>query len=500
LKLGIEPEALSLLSGVYTILKRNKIQTYLVGGLVRDTLLGRKTGDIDIAVAADALELAPEIAGALNGNFVLLDKENRVARIVLPGKTTGVKQRNNLDLSTIAGSIADDLARRDFTVDAMAVDVAQLLESAADVALIDPHRGREDLKKKVIRAVSAEVFTGDAVRLIRSVRLAAELGFSIENDTEALIRRQAPLISGVPGEKIREELLRILALPRAGYFIRELDRLGLLTAFIPELLPARGLAQPKEHVWDVFDHSLETVAAADFLLRTGEWPHAGKELLEVVPWSDKIARHFSGEVSSGSTRGSLLKLSALLHDIAKPQTRTLEADGRMRFLGHPEEGARVALNILERLRFSNKEMKQVELTIKHHMRVVQMSDSGMPSSRAIYRYFRDTGDAGIDTIFLSLADHLAARGPTLCRDEWEKHAREMDYVLRQRFQKEEMLSPTRLLDGHEVMTVFGLKPGPRIGQILEEIREAQATGELSTREQALSYIREHLLYERCEKR
>ena len=496
MKLSVNPEVLSLLSWISTILKEHNVKAYLVGGLVRDALLGRDTADIDIAVDADALKVAPQVADATGGTFVLLDKENGVARVVLANEAdTRTRRQYHLDISTMAGGIEDDLARRDFTVDAMAVDLGQLVASPMDAKLIDPFQGQIDLKKKIIRAVSGKAFEMDAVRLLRAVRLAAELGFSIDEETEIQICHHSPLIGGVAGERVREELLRILALPRSGYFLRELDRLNLLTALIPELAPARGVEQPKEHVWDVFDHSLETVAAVEFLLRTGRWEHAKEDVLKVVPWSEEIARHFAEEVSSGSTRTSLLKLAALLHDIAKPQAKTFDPDGRMRFLGHAEEGARTAVEVLERLRFSNKEIKQVELMVKYHMRAAQMSSNGVPTRRAIYRYFRDTGDAGVDTIFLGLADHLAARGPTLVKDQWMGHAREMEYVLMQKFQ-EELVPPARLVDGHELMAVFGIHPGPKLGRILEELREAQAAGELSTKQQALSYIREHLLYER----
>jgi poly(A) polymerase len=495
LKLSIEPGVLSLLSRVGEVFEKKKVKAYLVGGLVRDALLGRETADIDIAVVADALKIAPEVADTIGGRCVLLDEENGVARVVL-AEETGAGRQYNVDISTIAGSIEDDLARRDFTVDAIAVSLEQMLADPADVELIDPCHGQSDLNSRIIRAVSAKAFEADAVRLLRAVRLAGELDFGIDDETEMQIHRYSPLITGVAGERVREELLRILALPGAGYLVRYLDRLGLLIALIPELLPARGVEQPKEHVWDVYEHSLETVNAVAFILREGKWEHAGEGLLDVVPWSERLERHFREEVSNGSTRSSLMKLAALLHDIAKPQSKAIQPDGRMRFLGHADEGARIAAEIMERLRFSKREIRLVEVMVKYHLRPVQMSNDGVPTGRAIYRYFRDTGEAGIDTIFLSLADHLAARGPTLDKKEWENHAREMEYVLHQKFQTEGKVSSPRLVDGHEIMVVFGLKPGPAVGKILEEVKEAQAAGELSTKQQALAYIREHLLYEK----
>jgi len=487
LKLLIEPGASLLLSEVSNFMAERGVRSYLVGGFVRDVLLGRDTADIDIAVTADATEIASKLATALGGRYVLLDEVNKVGRVVVASEEKG---RRVLDFSTVTVNIEHDLARRDFTIDAMAVDLGELGEDYSDVQLIDPFGGRDDLHRGVIRAVSDATFESDAARLLRAVRLAAELGFSIEGDTEALIRRYCHLIASVAGERVREELLRLLAVP--GQFLPYLDELGLLTALIPELAETKGVEQPKEHFWNVFDHSLETVAAVDFLLRRGAWEYAGEEVLAVASWSAVLTQHFDLEVSSGSTRRLLLKLAALLHDIAKPQTKAIDAGGRMRFLGHAKQGAAIAVNILERLRFSAKEVKLVEIMVRHHLRPGQMSHNGLPTRRAIYRYFRDTEEAGIDILFLSLADHLATRGPQLDLAQWQEHAQMAEYVLAQRFQEESLVKPPKLVDGHDLINIFGLSPGPRIGELLEAVREAQAAGELTTRQEALAFIRNRL--------
>jgi len=498
LELFIQPRALSLLSKVSDFLSERNIRAYLVGGFVRDVLLGRDTADIDIAVAADALEIAPGMAAELGGKYVLLDEANKVGRIVLPNQeVSATNDQWGIDLSTIVGGIEEDLARRDFTIDAMGVDLGQVEEEQADIELIDPSNGLVDLNQGVLQAVSPTAFESDAVRLLRAVRLAAELGFSVEKETEALIKHSSHLIVGVAGERVREELLRLLAISRTGYFLRYLDSLGLLTAIMPELVQARGVEQPKEHFCDVFDHSIGTVAAVDFLLRQGDWKYTDEKVLSVVPWSAELSQHFGEGVSSGSTRGSLLKLAALLHDIAKPETKTIEANGRMRFFGHAEEGAKGVVDILERLRFSNKEVRLVETMVRHHLRPVQMSSNGLPTRRAIYRYFRDTAEASIEILFLSLADHLAARGPNLDLKEWQKHAREVEYVLTQRFQEESLVVPPKLIDGHDLINVFGMSPGREIGKLLEAVHEAQAAGELSTKQQALSYVKDCLSVKGC---
>jgi poly(A) polymerase len=491
LKLVITPEASRLLTEISRILAEQGVQSYLVGGFVRDIMLGRATADIDIAVAADAPEIASQVASVLGGRYVLLDKENGVGRVVrLDDKNKPNDSEWEIDFATLQGDITADLARRDFTIDAMAIGLDNFTASVPDTAkIIDPFHSRDDLEKGIIRAVSETCFKDDAVRLIRGVRLAAELDFIIDSETDILIRADSCTITSVAGERTREELLRLLALPRAGRWLSYLDDTGLLTALIPELEASRGVDQPKMHVWDVLKHSLQTVRTVEFLLRESGLDYAGEELLATVPWTEDIRRHFDAEISRGSTRRSLLKLAALLHDIAKPQTKSTDATGRTRFLRHSEEGAVVTAKVLERLRFSTKEIKLVELLVKYHLRPTQMGREELPTRRAIYRYFRDTGVAGIDILFLSLADHLAARGAGLDITQWGEHCRTVEYILTQHTEETSLPLPVKLIDGHDIMKIFGLSPGPGVGQLLEAVNEARAVGEVQTRQQAMEYIK-----------
>ncbi|MFC1952662.1 CCA tRNA nucleotidyltransferase [Chloroflexota bacterium] len=482
-------EAWVLLRKLNNILTDWGIESYVVGGWVRDGLLEKDTGDIDFAVASDALEVASGISGALGGKYVPLDKENRVGRVVLSGKEDtlpGIVRE--LDFTTLKGDIKTDLSKRDFTIDAMAVNLTQFNEHLLELKIIDFYNGQDDLKRGIIRVVDDSAFTADALRLLRAVRLAVGLGFNIENKTESLIRLHSPLIGGVAGERVREELLQLMAAPVAGQFISYLDELGLLTVLFPELEVTKGVSQPKEHFWDVFEHSLRTVNAVDYLFRQGTWEYAGDDIGLVIPWSERLVQHFNREVSKGSTRKILMKLAALLHDINKPQTKAKDDTGRIRFLGHSKEGAATVTRIMERLRFSSKEITLVETEIAHHLRPGQMSQEGMPSQRAIYRYFRDTGEAGIDILFLSLADHLATRGPGLEMDGWQEHNRLVEYVISQHIKQKNIVKSPKLVDGHDIISSFGINPGPEVGELLEAIREAQASGLLTTREEALSFV------------
>jgi poly(A) polymerase len=492
---------------------------YIVGGFIRDWLLERKTNDIDIAVSGDAVTTAREIAGETGGKFVLLDDINRVARVVVieDKQTTGTSQNQephseewHFDFSPFTGDIEMDLARRDFTINAMALELSQFITAStatkmssrkslslatkkqSSLKLIDPFSGKEDLRDKIVRGVSEQIFEVDPARLLRAVRLSAELDFTIEPDTESLIRRYSQAITEVPGERIREELLRLLALPRATYYLRYLDKLGLLLALIPELADSKGVEQPTTHFWDVFDHSLQTVATVEFLIRESDWEFSNEAMLSTAPWSDMIDRHLSLEVSSGSNHKVLLKLAGLLHDIAKPMTKSIDDTGRARFLGHTKQGAAMTANILERLRFSNREIRLVESLVYHHLRPVQMANEEFPSQRAIYRYFRDTGDAGIDILVLALADFLASRGPLVSMEDWEKHCQLINHILEEHDKQQTKILPVKLIDGHDIMDTLGLAPGPLVGKLLAIVNEAHASGELRTREEALALVRREL--------
>ena len=246
------------------------------------------------------------------------------------------------------------------------------------------------------------------------------------------------------------------------------------------------------HFWDVFEHSLQTVATVEFLIRESDWEYCNEEILTTAPWSDVIERHLSQEVSSGSNHRGLLKLAGLFHDIAKPRTKSIDDTGRARFLGHSKQGAAMVVDILERLRFSNREIRLVESLVYHHLRPAQMANDELPTQRAIYRYFRDTGEAAIDILLLALADYLATCGPLISMEEWRKHCQLVNYILTEHDRQREKVSPLKLIDGHDIIDTFDLAPGPLVGRLLTMVSEAHASGELSTREEALDLVRREL--------
>ncbi|MFC1978808.1 CCA tRNA nucleotidyltransferase [Chloroflexota bacterium] len=470
--LPIDEHTSAVIRRLADFLSERIIQAYLVGGYVRNVLLNRYTQDIDIALSGDATVTAKEIAMLFGGKFVLLDDINKVARVVMP--------ELYLDFSTIKNDIEDDLKRRDFTINAMAQDLNQLTEHKT---IIDPCNGQSDIRQKTIKATSDDVFRQDPVRLMRAIRLAAELNFDIDDKTQTLIKRDAHLVANVAGERICDEFCAAMATDQAYSMLRLMDDLGLIAPLLPELDACKGVEQPKEHSWDVFDHSIETVTAVDKLFANIRTQQNG---LSEIPWTDELAYHFSEQISSGHLRMTILKIAALLHDIGKPSTKSIQENGRMRFLGHSSQSAKIAKSIMTRLRFSVKEIKTAQRIIEQHMRPTQLSNNWeMPTRRAIYRFYRDTEDDAFDILLLSLADHLAARGPLLEKEHWSYHIALIKYVMLKHSQEQDVVKPTKLIDGNDLIKL-GVKPGPEIGMILETVREAQATGEIATKDDAIN--------------
>jgi len=479
----------ALLSELIAVLSLRRVKAYATGGFLRDALLGTAIHDLDISVTGDPLKLAPELAETFNGHFFILDAERPLVRVLLPAHDL------HLDLMPLTGSIEDDLLTRDYTIDAMA---APLLEVAAtSVVPIDPTGGLPDLEDRTVRLVSEDALRHDPLRLLRGVRLAALLDFRIEPQTAEMIRSHAGLLDIIAAERQRDELVQVLRTPRAAFGLRLMDELGLLDRVLPEIAITRGVEQPKEHQWDVFGHSLAAVEALDWLFARDEppdepWTSLWRELWTRLEWWTGAREFLEGEYVANTHRCSLIKLAGLLHDIGKPQTKSFEASGRMRFFGHADAGADIATQAMQRLRFSTRETELVSAMIDAHLRPVQLGQQGAPTRKAVYRFFRDTREAGIDTLFLSLADHLATVGPRVNRDEFRRHVALIDYMLRQRFQVPEVVSPTKLVDGDDLMAELGLPEGARLGELLELVREAQAAGEVTTRSEALALVQREL--------
>lgn len=473
---------IELLKHIVNLICDESISCYLAGGYVRDWLLGQLGKDVDLSVSGSAIPLARRIANQTGGAFYVLDEANDTARIVYTTDDVVV------DLAALRGmSIEADLRERDFTINAMAVNVreARLLQPS----LIDPCGGQADLEKRVLRATSEHAFRSDPVRLLRGVRFAATLGLSVDAPTEAWMRRDAPLIAQPSAERVRQELMLILDVPDAVRHVRCMNEWGLLERVLPDLTALKGLQQSPPHISDVYVHTLDVLSEIERLTDFPD-PHFSPLEAECLrPYITELTLHFRASVCDKRTRRTLLKLSALLHDVGKPAKRSVEPSGRIRFFGHEQVSAMIAGDVLTRLRFSTQEIDLVCATVAGHMRPGFMVKDGPPTRRAMYRFFRDTGGAVVDVLLLSLADHLATRGSNLQDEHWRTHLGWVSTLLDHYYNRpQELVAPPQLIDGRDVMQTLGLPPGPRIGELLEAVREAQAEGRVCNRQEALQFL------------
>ncbi len=472
------------------------VRIWVVGGAVRDLLLDRPIHDWDFAADRHAMALARRVADALRGAYFPLDVERGTARVVLVRESG---KRVNVDFARLrGGGLEADLRARDFTINAMALD-----EGAR---LIDPLGGVEDLQAERIRAVSEDAFRRDPIRLLRAPRLETDLGFKIESETVGWILRDASLLRQPAEERQRDELARGLAVSQGSDFVRRLQELELLIHLLPELDRLDGVAQSHPHRFDVWGHTLTVMDVLEQLLATltggseragsveriGVPPEAWGELTRrLVQFSDEIRHHLGAEVSPCCDRGSLLKLAALFHDVGKPETGSEDEEGRIRFFDHEVVGARMTAARLRKLRFSRSEVRRVATIVKGHLRPAHLAREATVTRRAIYRYFRDTGDAGVDVVLLGLADHLATWGPNLREERWMRRLDVAELLLHHYFERrEETVAPQLPVDGHDLMRELGLGPGPEIGRALDAIREAVAAGEIDSRDEALTLAAE----------
>jgi putative nucleotidyltransferase with HDIG domain len=468
-------------------------RVWLVGGAVRDALLGRPVHDWDFVVDGDSLGLARAVADALGGAYYPLDAERGAGRVLWMDDP-----RMELDFAPLYGvDLEADLSVRDFCINAMVVDETGVL--------LDPTGGKADLDARRIRATNPRAFRSDPVRLLRAVRLEASLGFEIEAQTAAWMRRDARLLPMSSVERVRDEFVRLLAFRNAAVHVQRLDEFGLLSRVLPELVALKGVAQSPPHRFDVWVHSLLVVDALEGLLAAVAGEDVGPRALADAPptaWGDvaralgqfagDIAAHLTVEVSSGRDRAGLLKLAALLHDVGKPTTwsQDEEGDGRIHFYNHEMVGAQMAAARLEKLRFSRAEVARMRVLVGQHLRPAHLARAERVTRRAVYRYFRATSCAGVDVVLLALADHLATHGPNLQQDRWARRLEVAETLLTHCFERyEETVEPPPLLTGDDLVGELGLRPGPRVGRLLETVREAQAAGELGTREEALAFVK-----------
>jgi tRNA nucleotidyltransferase/poly(A) polymerase len=406
---------------------RERRTAYLVGGCVRDLLLGRPVQDFDIALEGKAFAWARDLADAWGGSFVPLDDERDIARVVFKGEPAV-----QVDVVPLGGTIEENLAQRDLTINAMALPLGQWVDGSTALShdpidslthfLIDPFEGLSDLRARWIRLVRPQALVDDPLRLLRVVRFAAQLGFAIEESTGQSVREHAPLLGRVAAERVREEFFAVFGAASCVPYVRWMREAGLLQIVVPEL------SAPSDGV----ERGLRVVASVERLI---------------------------AEVSRGQAQNTLLKFAALLTPL-RASVDTMRT-------------------IARRLRLSNKATRLLSAMARYHDQPRALVRSGDLTGRAKRRFFRAVGEAAGEVLLLALAVEEAGDG--LLRAFVNELRR--DYL-----EGAPCARPTRFVRGDEIMARYGIPAGPRIRELIEGIEEAEAEGEVASREAAWQWL------------
>lgn len=458
-------------------------EIYIVGGYVRDLVLERVYYDKDYVVKGEkAVEFAKKVAELVQGYYVLLDVNFDIARVVMPDK------KNTLDFAgCLNQNIYDDLARRDYTVNAIAYRI-----NSSESVIIDPFNGLADIKNKKIRAISEQNLVDDPLRLLRAFRHAAQLDFEIENQTLELVNKHKALINNVSVERIQVELIKLFESNQAAKSLNSMKEIEFLDEIFPEISTQRNVPPNLHHHLGLIDHSIESVRQIE--LKQPDLPE----------W---VNERLNEEMAVGIKYLSLLKLSALLHDLGKPSTWQIDELGRHRFIKHEDVGADIAVDLLKRLKFSKNAIKYIIKLIKYHIYpshllrsehpgVTQPEPSeedsltGYPSDKALMRFFRKIENEVPELVILAMADRLSARGPEITDDIVNKNISGLSWILEKyKESKEKVESLPKLLSGNDVMEILELPKGPEVGKVLKALKEAQISGDIVSRDEAVAFIK-----------
>jgi poly(A) polymerase len=445
--------------------------TWIVGGAVRDELLGRPVRDVDVAVAGDPEPVARAVAGRVAGPVFPLSEAFGAWRVI------DRRGGQVWDFSPLQGeTIEEDLRKRDFTVNAMA-RTANLGEGLGTGDLIDPLGGRADVEARVLRVLGAEAYERDPLRPLRLARFAAQLGFLPDPETERLTAAAAGGVASAAGERVFAELRRLMIADGALAGLELADRLGLLRAVLPELSALHDVEQSRYHHLDVYGHTLEVLAMqieVDGRLEELFGPDAGRlrRILE-EPLADEL------------TRGQALRFGALLHDIGKPATRETRPDGRVTFMGHDRLGEEMVRSVCRRLRTSERFARFLEGLTRHHLVLGFLVHERPLERRQVFRYLARTSPVEVEVTLLSCADRLATRGRR-AEEATEAHLDLARELMRAALDWREHGPPPVPIRGDELASELGIEPGPELGRLLAELAEAAYAGEVTTRDEAVA--------------
>jgi len=471
---------------IYKLAQERKEEVYLVGGAVRDFLLGRPLGkDFDFVVPGDAAGLAKEVARQMQGTAFLLDDAFGTWRVVIK-KAEGKSEADFCVRQ--GGDILADLRQRDFTINSLAIRLPDIFQTEKPL-VIDPLGGLSDLRKGILRANSEDSLRQDPLRMLRAYRFAYALGLKIDEETVKAIGRNQKLIHRSAGERVRGEFFAALHENRAAHFLRDLYQTGLLPELFPEIGEWEQLSQGPHSDFPLLEHAFRTVEAGEFLLA---------HLRDFSsPDAQALEQHFDQVLEEGISRKALFKFECFFHDSGKPPTRTQgpEATG-FRFLDHDQEGQRVNERLARRLKLSRRSLRILSELTRQHMRLASLAKGGAVTPRAKYRFFRDTGKEGLDLVLLSLANAGGSRKPSASFDPFRAPSEDLGKImeagrelLRYYYEDFSPKPPGPLLNGKEIMKALRLSQSPLVGRLLGMLKEAEVSGRVRSREEALEFIK-----------
>jgi len=450
-----------------------RIPMTVVGGAIRDRLLNRPFCDIDLVVQEKAQTWAQKASEILQGPAFPLDEERGVYRVTSP---SGFQ----VDFSNIQGKDFDtDLDRRDFTINALSVPLEKWGSSHWKKSIQDRHKGLKDLSSKKIRHIQISNLKEDPLRLLRAFRFSAELGFSIDPKTLRAIQINKNLIKKSAPERIREEWLKMFAALSSTPQLLLMEKVGLLSVLFPEAKKLRQTAFKYYGRGGVLKHTLDSVKYFE------EVVHQKKSWF---PSCHKKIDTYLNQERGGVPRVAHLKWAALLHDVGKPATAK-KIKGRLRFFDHEHVGAEMVKKWADRYRWSSEETLTYAKLVQNHMRPGNLASHSPVTDKAIHRFFRDLGEEAIGMLLISLGDHLTYLTAKERKKRATPHEKLTRVMVNRFYQNRKKILPPKILDGHDIMKAFQIKPSKLIGQMLKDLQEAQSEGKIQNRDQGLSYLR-----------
>lgn len=444
---------------VLELLKNYDEDIYLVGGAVRDYLLGKTTCDKDILVN-NAESFAKEFARKNNATFITLDSKNKIYRVVLRDKI------NYLDITEpIEGSLEKDLRRRDFTINAIAINLKTK-------EIIDINNGQEDIKNRVIRSISEDNLVDDPLRILRAFRFSATLGFEIEQGTLEQIKRHKDLILNPAKERVNYEILKLFQ----GEYTPQVLLMAsdIIELLYPVFTDVKKVPKNTHHHLGLYEHSVETVNQIQQIYNT---------------CSDEVKEHMNKVDFGGFSRLAHLKFAGFFHDIGKFSTWTIEGD-RHRFIKHDDVGSKMAKEILKQNKFSKKQIEYITSMIKNHIYPSQVVSAENINDKIYMRYIRKMEDNVIDNIILAQADRLSARGSAITDDIVKDNIDKLNKLLEFYIMIKPKLKPIpKLLTGQEIMEIKNIPQSPILGKIISALKEEQSEGNILTKAEAVEFVK-----------